>query len=251
MLGRLTALALFIAAHLASHCALACDGGSCANGLAYEAFGPKDRATNLVVFIHGSVSAGGPADYFYRYAEKFVESHKNVEAIAILMPGYYDKAGKRSDGSDHGRRTFEATRELNGALSELKARYQAKDIIAIGHSNGAMNIGGLLGKYPDLLSGAVLVSGIYDLNAISQMRGKRYDGIAGQDLIPNIAPSTTIIAVHGNQDSSVPYEQSQNYIAAAKAAKLKAKLITVDNVDHNFTGPLAQTAMQALNSLVP
>ena len=250
MLGRLSGLVSLIFLLAAPPLASACDGGACANGLAYQAFGPKDRATHLVVFIHGSVSGGGPANYLYRYAEQFAESHKDVEAIAILMPGYFDKAGKRSDGSDHGRRTYEATAELKGALIELKARYQAKDIFAIGHSNGAMNIGGLLGKYPGLISGAVLVSGIYDLNAISQMRGKQYSGISGQDYISSIAPSTTIIAVHGTQDFTVPFEQSQNYVAAAKAAKLKADLKTIDGVGHDFGGPLAQTAMSALNTLV-
>jgi hypothetical protein len=44
--------------------ARACDGADCANGLVYEAFGPAPGAGRplLAFFIHGDVSAGGPAD---------------------------------------------------------------------------------------------------------------------------------------------------------------------------------------------
>jgi len=245
--------ALLIASFLALapvHKASACDGGACAAGLAYEAFGPKDHASTLVIFIHGSVSAGGPADYMYRFARAFSETHRDVEAIALLMPGYYDNNGKRSDGNDHGRRTFDGSTEVSNAITALKAQYGAKRVFALGHSNGAMNLGGVIGKYPGLIDGVVLVSGIYDLNAISQMRGKQYGGIAGQDYISSIARTTTIIAVHGTEDVTVPFEQSQNFIAAAKAAKLKADLKAVDGVGHDFGGPLAQTAIAALNTLV-
>jgi len=247
-LATLLILGILVLAH--PHKASACDGGSCAGSLAYEAFGPKDHASTLAIFIHGSVSAGGPADYMYRFARAFSETHRDVECIALLMPGYYDSHGKRSDGSDHNRRTFDGSIEVSDAIRALKSQYGAKRVFALGHSNGAMNLGGVIGKYPGLLDGVVLVSGIYDLNAISQMRGKQYSGIAGQDYISYVARSTTIIAVHGTEDLTVPVEQSQNYIAAAKIAKLKSELKIVDGVGHDFGGPLAQTAINALNNMI-
>jgi pimeloyl-ACP methyl ester carboxylesterase len=119
--------------------ASACEGGDCANGLAYSAYGPA-KATTLAVFLHGDVSSGGPADYMYSYAKNFAASRRNVVAVAILRPGYYDSAGKRSSGSDGGRRdTFHASnnRSIAGAIQELKAKYGATRVIALGHSAGA------------------------------------------------------------------------------------------------------------------
>ena len=76
----------------------ACEGAGCANGLVYEAFGPAPGAGRplLAVFIHGDVSAGGPADYMVAHARQFAASRKNVVAIALLRPGYYDRGGRQS-----------------------------------------------------------------------------------------------------------------------------------------------------------
>jgi predicted esterase len=231
--------------------AFACNGDSCAAGLAYEAYGAEAPGSKsiLAVFIHGSVSAGGPADYMYPYAKRFSERHKNVIAVALLCPGYYDSKGKTSDGSDQARRIADFSGPISAAIQALRVKFGARKVIALGHSNGAMNLGYLIGRDPALLQGVVLVSGVYDNAAMSAFRNKPQFGLSGQDYLSGVARSTRIIAVHGTTDTTVPYSQSVNFIDAAKKRGLSADLISLTGTGHNFNGGLSSTAMGAFDQL--
>ncbi len=50
---------------------------------AYQAYGPA-QARTLAVFLHGDVSAGGPADYMYSYARSFASGRRDVAAVGDL-----------------------------------------------------------------------------------------------------------------------------------------------------------------------
>ncbi|MDR3375122.1 MAG: prolyl oligopeptidase family serine peptidase [Ancalomicrobiaceae bacterium] len=232
--------------------AMACTGDSCAAGLAYEAFGAATQGQKpiLVVFVHGSVSKGGPADYMYPYAKRFAEGHKNVVAVALLQPGYYDANGKRSDGSDGGRRLPDNTSEITAAVRALQSRFGARSVFAVGHSMGSMNLGVIIGTQPDLLKGVVLTSGVYDTNALSEYRHKPQGGVSGLNAVSGISKAITIVAVHGTADDVVPIDQSRHFIAAAQQRGLNAKLVEVSGVGHDWSGALPQAVMSALDRLV-
>lgn len=244
-------LMLAITSFEAASTALACTGDSCAAGLAYEAYGVPQSGSKpiLAVFVHGSVSSGGPADYMYSYAKRLADTHRNVVAVALLCPGYFDATGKQSDGSDASRRTADFSGPISAAIRDLRQKFHSQKVIALGHSNGAMNLGALIGREPDLLQGVVLVSGVYDLQAFSAFRNKPQFGISGQDYLSGVSKSTRIVAVHGTADTTVPYSQSVNFIGAAQGRGLNAELITVNGVGHNFTGNLSRTAANALDQL--
>jgi dipeptidyl aminopeptidase/acylaminoacyl peptidase len=229
---------------------MACEGQDCAGPLAYQAYGSTDNPKALVVFLHGSVSAGGPADYMYNYARKFSLTYPKVLSIALLAPGYYDRQGKRSDGSDAGRRLSDDTDAVIAALKILKSKYKTDSVFVLGHSKGAMNMGGVLGKEPGLVNGAVLVAGIYDLQALASYRNRAQNGIQGIDLVSRIPPPTRIVLVHGDRDTEVPLSQSVAFNQRAQEAKISSKLVVLEGAAHNFSGPVSQAAIEQLGELV-
>ncbi|QEL21687.1 alpha/beta hydrolase [Bosea sp. F3-2] len=235
--------------------ALACEGDKCANGLAYEAFGaaPGSGARPvLAVFVHGDVSAGGPADYMYNYARQFAAGRKDVVAVALLRPGYYDRTGHRSAGSDNGRRdTFHSGNNsaVAGAIRELKQRYGARSVVALGHSGGAGTLGVVAGNSPGLINGLVLVSCPCDVAAWSASRGRRPGAAQSPgDYLSGIPGGTPIVAVTGQSDDNTRPELAADYIAKAQARGLPAKVQIVGG-GHGFGGALAGTSMSALGAM--
>lgn len=236
--------------------ARACEGAGCANGLVYEAFGPAPGAGRpvLAVFIHGDVSAGGPADYMVAHARQFAASRKNVVAIALLRPGYYDRGGRQSAGSDNGRRdTFHSgnNRAVAGAIRELKQRYGARGVIALGHSGGAGTIGVIAGSDPGLLNGIVLAACPCDVAAWNASRGRR-GGFSSQspvDYLSGVAPGTAIVAVTGQGDDNTRPELATDYVAKAQARGLSARVQIVGG-GHNFNGALSSASVAALGGMV-
>lgn len=254
-MGRLRIWWMLLALSLFAAPVQACDGETCANGLAYEAFGPPAGRGQpvLAVFVHGDVSAGGPADYMYSYAKQFATSRKNVVAIALLRPGYYDRAGKRSSGSDNGRRdTFHSgnNRAVAGAIRELKQKYNARSVVALGHSGGAGTIAVIAGDYPGLINGIVLASCPCDVPAWNSSRGRR-GGFSSQspvDYLSGIGSATAIVAVTGQADDNTRPDLAGDYVAKAQARGLPARLQLVGG-GHNFSGAVAGSAIAALGAI--
>ncbi|MDO8930811.1 MAG: hypothetical protein Q7U97_00310, partial [Rhodocyclaceae bacterium] len=59
----------------------------------------------MVVWLHGNVSSGGPANSHFRIAQKAATDFaaENVLALALVRPGYPDGTGESSSGNDNGR----------------------------------------------------------------------------------------------------------------------------------------------------
>ncbi len=222
----------------------------CAGTLAYQAYGNTENPKSIVVFMHGAVSSGGPADYMYSYARRFAINHPDVVAIALLGPGYFDRDGKRSQGSDANRRLADDTDPIIGALEYFSTQYKTQKIYVLGHSKGAMNMAGILGKKPGLITGAVLVAGVYDLHALAAYRNRGQSGIQGIDLVSKISKETKIVLVHGDADRDVPIAQSIAYDKKARNAGLSSQLITLQGQGHNFSGQVSKSAIEQLVLLI-
>lgn len=230
--------------------AFACQGGHCANGLAYEKFGPATSPT-LAVFIHGDVSSGGPSDYMYSYAKSFAATHKIV-AVALLRPGHYDRSGKRSAGSDNGRRdSFQSSqnRTIGGAIRELQSKHGARRVIALGHSAGAGTLGVLAGSGGGL-SGVVLASCPCDVVAWdgSRGRGGRSQSQSPMDYVAGTA-GLPIVAVTGASDDNTRPALAEAYVQKAKTAGARASVQIVGG-GHGFGGGVGSASVAALGRMV-
>ncbi|MDD2732369.1 MAG: phage tail protein [Desulfuromonadaceae bacterium] len=57
--------------------------------LLMKRYGTTNPAT-MVVWLHGNISSGGPANYHFPIAQKFATDHasENVKSVALVRPGY-------------------------------------------------------------------------------------------------------------------------------------------------------------------
>lgn len=211
--------------------------------LAGRVYGNGTKA--LIVMLHGTVSAGGPSHYMYRRAEAIANRLPEATVVAVLAPGYYDRDGRVSPGSNHERFDFN-TRENNDLLAltiqNLKEKLSPEHVIAVGHSAGARELGVIIGRYQGLVDGAVLAGGRY-------RQGRRILSEIPLDVIDGFDRSVKVVALTGTHDSSVPPEESQNYVQRLKALGVDARLALVKGAGHGWS-QVHDAAVTAIGGLL-
>ena len=116
----------------------------------------------MLVWLHGNVSTGGPANSHFRVAQKAAAdlAADHVLSVALVRPGYPDGTGAYSSGSDNGRIdnwTQAVAAEIGTVIARLRTRFRPQTVILIGHSGGAAIAASLLGMKPDLAGAAILI----------------------------------------------------------------------------------------------
>ena len=93
----------------------------------------------MMVWLHGDVSSGGPANYHFAIAERAARefSASKTLSVAIVRPGYPDGNGSsstvspaQSGRSDH--YTKENVAEVATAIEHLKKQFSPRKVIVIG-----------------------------------------------------------------------------------------------------------------------
>lgn len=234
------AAAVALMALLSANAALA-DGPGPLNGAMFG-----DHGQTLVVFLHGDVSGGGAASYHYPYAEKLAQP--GVVVFAMLRPGYADSAGRKSPGSNNGRRDH-YTREnddlVAATIGNLKKATGARRVIAIGHSGGAAQIASIIGRYPGLINTAILASCPCDVP-----KWRRLNNVPAwprsespMDFAAKVPKSTTVIALVGQNDTNAWPELSQAYLAVLQSHGVSASFVKVPGASHDFRTNLAAATL--------
>lgn len=225
-------------------------GGLC---LAAATYGAESAGTapTLVVSLHGDVSAGGPGDYLFSFARGL--ARPGVVSVALLRPGYGDSAGRRSDGSDNGRRDHYTSGNIaavGAAIDALKKHYKARRVVLVGHSGGAAFAGVLIGRRPGLAQGAVLVSCPCD---IPRWRSERGRGAWPNSQSPmaaagGVPKGTRVIAITGSSDDNTTPALAEDYVAALAKRGVSARFEPASG-GHGFSG-LWNAADTAARSLI-
>ena len=221
-------------------------------------FGSETPET-LLVWLHGDVSSGGPANYHFAIAEKATAElgADTLKSIALVRPSYPDGSGEESGYAfGHGGRrdhyTTENLREIAGAIERLKERHTPKRTLLIGHSGGAASAATLLGMAPGLADDAVLVACPCDLVTWRAGRGGAWsrseNPIAWADKIPT---TTRVIALTGERDNNTPPALAQHYTHYLQQRGLVAETRTISYADHNsaFRAPEVTVAIKELISV--
>lgn len=163
----------------------------------------------MLVWLHGDVSSGGPADYHFRIAGNAAIEFASSKTLSIVIvrPGYPDGDGNsstvspsQSGRSDH--YTKENVTEVATAIEHLKKRFNPRKVIVIGHSGGAATTANMLGLQPGLFESAVLVACPCDLVAWRTGRkawSRSEDPIA---LTDTISPEAKVIALTGEKTTT-------------------------------------------------
>lgn len=198
----------------------------------------SNTPSTMVVWLHGNISSGGPANYHFRIAQQFAKdfASDNILSVALVRPGYPDGSGEYSSGNDYDRadnwtRTIIA--DVGTAIEGLRLKFKPKTVIIVGHSGGAATAAVLLGMKPKLAEAAVLVSCPCDL--IAWRIGRRGSPWNSENPIlwaKEIPASSRVIALTGARDSTTSPSLAASYIEKLKSFGINAVFQVIPNAEH-------------------
>lgn len=204
-------------------------------------YGDTATPRTLIVWLHGDVSTGGPANYHFPLAERTAEllAADRVLAVALVRPGYPDGSGASSGVSfAHGGRSDHYTlpnlAEVAGAVARLRAHYKVERVILVGHSGGAASSAVILGWKPGLVDGAVLIACPCEKEAWRARRNGAWPRSENPLLwADRVAAGARVRALTGTQDDNTFPILAQQYVDALKTRGLDAAFIPVAGAGHN------------------
>lgn len=212
-----------------------------------------EHPETMVVWLHGDVSSGGPANYHFPLAQNALSelAGRKVLSIALVRPGYPDGEGRESGVAfmntgrrDHYTRTNIS--EVGAAIERLRARYSPARVIVVGHSGGAATAAVLLGMKPGLIDTGVLVACPCELDFWRRSRGGRHWGGSENPLrwTGSIPPQTRVIALTGDNDVNTRPDLAIDYIEAVQRRGIRGEFRMLAGETHN--GAIRSTEIAAL-----
>ena len=201
-------------------------------------WGTGKQAT--VVILHGDVSGGSgrsPANYHYRLARQISKDNRNATVVALLRPGYHDGDGRKSPGT---RKFDQYTRKHNDMVAEaLKVMKKARpnaELIVVGHSGGAAQLGTVIGRHPGVVDTAILMACPCHLTKWRQGRRPMTASQSPHRYVSKISKRTKVIALTGAKDDNTTPALAQDFIARAKKAGLTSELYIIKGEGHQSRG---------------
>nr|WP_315493468.1 alpha/beta hydrolase [uncultured Rhodoferax sp.] len=209
----------------------------------------------MAVWLHGDVSSGGPATYHFSSAEQAAKrvGEKDVLSVALVRPGYSDGSGESSSvallhGGRNDHYTQENLLEVGSAIERLRAKFQPKIVVLIGHSGGAATAAALLGMKPKLVDAAILIACPCDL--VAWRTGKREWNRSENPLkwVTKVDRSTRVVALTGEKDDNTQSELARKYIEALQAHGVSANFQIIADETHNgaFRSPEVLSTLRKL-----
>jgi pimeloyl-ACP methyl ester carboxylesterase len=200
----------------------------------------------LVVVLHGDLLEPDNS-YHYGFARTLASQTANAVVVGLLRPGYRDERGNRSDGDPltgtGDNYTLEVVAAIAQATEQLKARYGAGTAVLIGHSGGAALAALVLGLYPDVADGGLLVACPCDLPAWRDyMLSERGDpiwtqphrGLSPIDYADRVSSTAIVELTVGDEDRVVEPEYSQRHAALLSARGVEARVAVLAGLGHNI-----------------
>lgn len=197
-----------------------------------------ETPTSMVVWLHGNVSTGGPANAHFRIAQQLAAglAADKVLAIALVRPGYPDGSGAFSSGNDYGRADNwprATVAEIGTAIDRLRRRYKPDAVILVGHSGGAAIAAVLLGMMPQVANAALLVSCPCDLVVWRAGRsGRPWVSEDPMQWVGRVDASARVVALTGTADATTHPELGKAYVERLKARGIDAAFQPVPDGGH-------------------
>jgi pimeloyl-ACP methyl ester carboxylesterase len=148
------------------------------------------------------------------------------------------------------------TDSIAAAIGELKRRYQARKVVVAGHSGGAAITANLLGRTPELIDAALLVSCPCDVKEWRQSMLKLtgqpvfqgpLDTLSAIDQVSGMADRVPVTMMVGSQDKVAPPALSESYRDKAVKLGKPVRLVTLAGKDHEiFLEPAVLTELGRL-----
>lgn len=226
-------------------------GGLCLVVNTYGA-GSAGSAPVLVVVVHGDISDGGRATYHARFAERI--ARPGIVAVALMRPGYADRAGRTSGGHTLGRSdnyTAEVVTAVGAAVAALRDFHRARRVVYVGHSGGAAIGGVLIGRRPGLLDAALLISCPCDIAGWLRSRGRPpwRRSLSPSHFVHRVPSSTRVLALTGAEDENTRADIARAYVSTLARRGVPAGFELVASAGHGFAG-IADAAAAALDRML-
>ena len=228
------------------------DGQSWVQGGTYRlrtsSFVSEDKSESpiLVVVIHGDAPNNDP-DYQYEFAAHVAATYSDLVAVGLLRPGYTDLQGNRSDG-ERGQATGDNlnvtnTEAIASAIGGLKRRWNARKVVVAAHSGGGVLAANVLGRHPELIDQALLVSSVFDVEKwrqhMHEQTGARVfqgtiETLSPIELITGMSDRVEVTLIVGSQDEVAPPGFSEHYKAVAVKHGKKVRLVRLEDKGHEI-----------------
>lgn len=210
---------------------------------ALDSFGPLKGQTfgtgkNFVlVFLHGDISAGGPAKYHEPIMKVVAARAKESSTISLLRPGYSNGQGLTSPGTNHKRRD-QYTKKNNDlvaqTLQSIRNIYPNAKLVVAGHSGGAAQLGAVIGRYPGIVDTAILIACPCDIKKwrAKRRRFPRSEKQSPINFASKVSPNTKVIALTGGRDKVTKPSLGKAYAAKVKENGVDASFIELPGAGH-------------------
>jgi pimeloyl-ACP methyl ester carboxylesterase len=176
-----------------------------------------------------------------------------VVSVALVRPGYPDGSGDSSSvalaqGGRADHYTKDNLMEVSAAIERLRAKFQPKKVVVVGHSGGAATAAVLLGMNPKLIDAAVLVSCPCELTVWRAGRRQWSRSENPIKWVDGVDPSTRVVALTGAKDDNTLPELARTYVEALRARGVDATFQLLVDETHNsaFRSPEVSNAIRAL-----
>lgn len=203
----------------------------------------------LIVLVH----EGHGVKPYITFGKELAARFPSTTVATVLRPGYR-YGGKRSSGN--GAKRDHLTRENNALLAQsisaLKASTGISRVIAVGHADGAGQVGVVIGSHRGAIDTAILVScpcnvprWRKDLKGVDNWGASQ----SPHKYVAKIPRSTDVVLISGNRDPSTKISLSKDYVKRAKKTGRKVPLVVVKGAGHELR-PLKPAIIQTLAGLI-
>ena len=194
------------------------------------------KPSTLVIFIHGDQSDGGPVSGMIKLAQE-IDVPADVIKVALLRPGYFDKTGNTSTGTNFGRKdsyTPANVDEVTAVVQALQRHYQISQTFLVGHSGGAAFTGVMIGRTPGIATAALLLSCPCD---IRRWRAFKKDApwasLSPSAFVETLPTNMKVIAITGQYDDNTKEYLAQDYIDTLVKRGVAAQFRRAVGAGHN------------------
>jgi len=226
-----------------------------------DVFRARSPNAPVVVFIHGGAWRGGLARDYAFPAENFV--HAGAHFVVLDFINVIEAGGNLMPMIEQVRRAIAWTAKNAASFGGDPGR-----LYVAGHSSGA-HLGGCalltdwqkdFGLAPDVIKGATLCSGMYDLKPVRLSKRGDYvrftdeieAALSTQRHIDRLATPLTVL--HGTLETPEFQRQTRDFAAAVKAAGKPVELVVADGYNHfemnetlaNPFGPFGRAALDRM-----